>query len=91
MVFLDQNCVALVVSKKEVVSKMCRAGQEKGLLSHTKISSSEYELESKTSTGSALPLYISSPLTLLLLSLSLPSTIFPSFYKMSQHDLHAII
>jgi len=37
-------------------------GLEEGPLSHTEISSSsEYESESETSTGSALPLYTSSP------------------------------
>jgi len=43
-------------------------------------------LESKTSTGSALPLYTS------LLPIPLPpSTTSLSLYEMSQHDLHTII
>jgi len=62
-------------------------GLEEGPLSHTEISlSSEYESESKTSTGSALPLYTSPP------PLPLPPIDSPSLYPiMSQHDLHAII
>jgi len=56
-------------------------GLEEGPLSHTEISlSSEYESESKTSIGSALPLYTSPPI-------DSP----PPYPIMSQHDLHAII
>jgi len=36
-------------------------GQEEGLLAPTEIFLSEYKLEGKTSTGSVLPLYTSSP------------------------------
>ena len=58
-------------------------GLEEGPLSHTEISSSsEYEFESETSTGSALPLYTSSPP---------PIDSPPPYPIMSQHDLHAII
>jgi len=62
-------------------------GLEEGPLSHTEISlSSEYESESKTSTGSALPLYtLPSPLSPTPINSPLPYPI------MSQHDLHAII
>jgi len=52
---------------------------------------SEYESESKTSTGSALSLYTSLLPTPPPPSSSPSSTIPPSFYKMSQHNLHAII
>jgi len=45
-----------------------KAGQEEGLLLHIEISSSEYELESETSTGSTLPVY----------TLSLPTPPLPS-------------
>jgi len=56
-------------------------GLEEGPLSHTEISSSsEYESESETSTGSALHLYTSPPI-------DSP----PPYPIMSQHDLHAII
>jgi len=56
-------------------------GLEEGPLSHTEISSSsEYESESETSIGSALPLYTSPPI-------DSP----PPYPIMSQHDLHAII
>ena len=52
----------------------------------------EYESEVETSTSSVLSLYTSSPPSLLPLSLS-PSPIDfpPSYYTISQHDLHAII
>ena len=51
---------------------------------------SEYELESETSTGSALPLYISSlPISLPLSSP--PSTIPPPYHEMSQPDYSTII
>ena len=60
-----------------------QTGQEEGLLSHTEILlSSEYELESETSTGSALPLYTSSPS---------PIDSPPSYNNMSQINLHEII
>ena len=59
-------------------------GLEEGPLSHTEIySSSEYESESKTSMGSALPLYTSPPPP--------PIDSPPPYPIMSQHDLYAII
>jgi len=58
--------------------------QEEGPLVPTKISSSEYELETKSNTGLVLLAYQSPPLT----SLSLSP---PPPYKMSQHNLYAII
>jgi len=62
-------------------------GLEEDLLSHTKIySSSEYESESKTSTGSALPLY-TSPLP----PLSPQIDSLPPYPNMSQINLHEII
>ena len=69
-----------------------QAGQEEGLLSHNEILSSEYKLGSKTSTSSALLLYILSP-PISSLALSSPSPINspPSYNIMSQHDLHTII
>jgi len=67
-------------------------GLEEGPLLHTEISSSsEYKSESETSTGSALPLYTSSPPT------PPPSTTppidSPPSYNinMSQINLHEII
>jgi len=68
-----------------------KARQEEGLLQHTKISSLEYELESKTSTGSTLPLYISSLPTLLLPPSSPSSSLPPPLYKMSQSNYPTII
>jgi len=67
-----------------------KTGQEEGLLPHIEIFSLEYELESKTSTDSTLPVYTSSPSTPLPLSAS-PINSPPSYNIMSQHDLHAII
>ena len=67
-----------------------KTGQEEGLLPHIEIFSLEYELESKTSTDSTLPVYTSSPPTPLPLSAS-PINSPPSYNIMSQHDLHAII
>ena len=62
-------------------------GLEEGPLSHTKIySSSEYESESKTSTGSALPLY-TLPLPPPLPPIDSP----PPYPNMSQINLHEII
>jgi len=64
---------------------------EENPLIHTEIeSSSEYELESETSTGFTLLLYISSPPTLLL-PLASPISSPPSYNTMSQHNLHQII
>ena len=65
-------------------------GLEEGPLSHTEISSSsEYESESETSIGSALPLYTSPPP---IPPPSPPPIDSPPPYPiMSQHDLHAII
>jgi len=62
-------------------------GLEEDPLSHTEISSSsEYESESETSIGSALPLYtLPPPLSPTPIDSPLPYPI------MSQHDLHAII
>ena len=59
----------------------------------TKIdSSSEYESEGESSTGSALPLYNSSPPTPPPLSSSpTPIDSPPAYNNISQHDLHAII
>ena len=72
----------------EVVSKWYRQDKKKTCYHLPRIlSSSEYELESETSTGSALPLYTSSPP-------SPPSPIdFPPSYNhnMSQINFHAII
>jgi len=64
--------------------------QEESPLAPTEISSLEYKLESKTSTGSMLSLYTSSPPTLPPSSLSLIDSP-PSYHTMSQHDLYAII
>ena len=67
------------------------AGLEEDPLSHTEIISSyEYESETESSIGSALPLYTSLPS---------PPSLSPSFlpidsppnYNMSQNNLHAII
>ena len=52
---------------------------------------SEYKLESKTSIGFTLSLYTSSPLTLLSLSSSPPSTVPPPGYKISQPNYPTII
>jgi len=62
-------------------------GLEEDPLSHTEISSSsEYESESETSIGSALPLYtLPPPLSPTPIDSPLPYPI------MSQHNLHAII
>jgi len=70
-----------------------KAGQEEGLLPHTKISSSEYESESETSTGSTLPLYtFLSPILLLPPPSSLPSlSLPPLLYKINQPSYPAII
>jgi len=71
----------------EVVSRQCEVELEKSLLALTEIeSSSDYKSKEETSTGSALPLYISLPL-IPLPQLSLPtSTDSPSFYyNISQH------
>ena len=78
----------------EVVSKWCRQNK-KSICYHLPriLSSSECELESETSTGSALPLYTSSLPTPPPQSIS-PSSIDspPSYYhNMSQIDFHAII
>ena len=60
-----------------VVGRWCKEGQEEGPLASTEISSSsEYELEGKTSIGSALP-FNTTPLSL--------------SFNMSQHDLQTII
>jgi len=71
---------------------MCRQDKKRACYHIAKISSLEYEPESETSTGSALPLYTSSLHTPPPAS-SLPAPInSPPFYNtMSQHDLHAII
>ena len=64
-------------------------GLEEGPLSHTEIiSSSEYESDTETSTGSVLPLYISPPPPLSPSSIPIDS---PPNYNMSQINLHAII
>jgi len=68
-----------------VSSSFCDIGQEENLLSLTEILSSEYESESKTSTGSALPIYISSPPT------PPPSIILLPYHKISQPNYLAII
>jgi len=68
-------------------------GQEESLLTLTEISSLEYKLEDKTSTGSILPLYMSllptppppSPLS------SPSSTTLSPYYNMSQPNYPAII
>ena len=67
-------------------------GLEEGPLLHTEISSSsEYKSESEISTGSALPLYTSSPPSLQPQSHS-PSLIdSPPPYNMSQINLQEII
>ena len=67
-----------------------QVGQEEGLLSHTKIFSLEYKLESKTSTSSALPLYTSFLPTSPPTSPSLINSSL-SYHIMSQHDLNKII
>jgi len=67
-----------------------KVGQKEGLLPHIEIFSSEYELESETSTDSTLPIYTSSPPTPLPPSAS-PINSPPSYNIMSQYDLHAII
>ena len=61
------------------------------MLSHTEIFSLEYESESKTSTGSTLPLYISLLPTPPLLSSLLSSTTPSLHHKMSQPNYPAII
>jgi len=65
-------------------------GQEEGPLAPTEISSSEYELESETSTGSTFSLYIPSPPTPLL-SLPLPINSPLTYYNMSQPNYLTII
>jgi len=63
-------------------------GLEEDPLSHTEISlSSEYESESETSTGSALPLY-TSPLPPLS---PLPIDSLPTYLNMSQINFHEVI
>ena len=77
----------------KVVSKQYRQDKKKACYYLPRILSSlEYESESKTSTGSVLPLYISSS-PLPLPPLSSPSSIdSPPFYNnMSQINLHEII
>jgi len=60
---------------------------EEGMIILTEIdSSSEYNLEEETNTGSALPLYILSPPIL-----PPPSFIPSSTSYLSQYDLHQII
>jgi len=69
-----------------------QAGLEEGLLPHTEIiSSSEYESETETSMGSALPLYTSSPPSPPPLSSSSSPIDSPPNYNMSQNNLHNII
>jgi len=65
-------------------------GQEEDLLTSRKISSSEYELEGKTSIGSMLSLYMSSPSTPPLLSFS-PSSSLSPYHNISQPNYPAII
>ena len=55
------------------------------------LSSSKYESESETSTGSTLPLYTSSPLSPPLPSSSPSPVDSPPQYNMSQLNLHEII
>ena len=64
-------------------------GQEEGPLSPTEISSSEYESEAESSTGSVLSAHQSQPTPPSHTPSSLPSP--PPPYEMSQHNHLAII
>ena len=79
--------------QREVVSRIVQVGQEESLLLPTEVSSSEYKLEGKTSTGSVLLLYILTPPLLPPppSSLSLIDSPLSYHYNMSQLDFQTII